>query len=261
MPDIDLGNAICAATNDWLAAKWLGDANQSARFLGSIRINPIDSHAAVREIERWADHPAMVQVAVPLEAHRPYGQRNYAPIWETAARNSLPIAVHSDGGAGVDFFVTANGYPRHHIEYSTLMPINFIYHLTSLIAEGTFERIPGLKFVFADGGHDVLAPLMWRMDMDWPISGMQTPWVSRRPSEYLRTNVRFITNLLEGPHGRVPDEEWLNVSDAEALLLYGSNYPQWSYISPEFARSQMPAKVWTRVARDNALSFYGPRLS
>jgi predicted TIM-barrel fold metal-dependent hydrolase len=97
LPDLDLAAAVCAATNDWLAAEWL----ERPGFYGSIRVSPGDPAQAVAEIERWAGHPRMVQVAVPMQAHHPYGQRMYAPIWEAAARHGLPVAVLIDGGAGV----------------------------------------------------------------------------------------------------------------------------------------------------------------
>ena len=174
MPNLDLGSEICAATNAWLADTWLADGAAGQRFRGSIRVNPEDSERAVAEIDRWSDHPGFVQVAVPLESHHPYGHRLYRRLWEAAAVAGLPVAVHSDGGAGTDFPPTPNGYPRFYVEYMTLYPVNFIYHLSSLIAEGVFDRVPDLRFVFADGGHDVLVPLMWRMDVDWPISRMET---------------------------------------------------------------------------------------
>ncbi len=81
-------------------------------------------------------------------------------IWEAAAAHGLPVMVKLDGGSGVDFAPTAVGYPHHFIEYSVLAPINFAYHLISMISEGVFERLPDLRVVFADGGHDMLGPLV-----------------------------------------------------------------------------------------------------
>src|SRR5262245_32659618 len=65
LPDADLGAAICAATNDWLAEAWLPS---DPRLLGSIRVDPGEPERAVAEIERWAGHSQMVQVAVPMQA-------------------------------------------------------------------------------------------------------------------------------------------------------------------------------------------------
>ena len=95
LPNTDLANAICSATNEWLAEDWLG---ADARFRGSIRINPSDPSAAVAEIERWADDPRFVQVAVPLQSHGPYGQRAYFAIWQAAASTVCPLRFTSTVG-------------------------------------------------------------------------------------------------------------------------------------------------------------------
>ncbi|MEW1823117.1 amidohydrolase family protein [Arthrobacter sp. NPDC080031] len=225
-PNLDLGSAICAATNDWLAAKWLPTAGE-VRFHGTIRVNPLDVDAAMREVQRWAGDDRFVQVGVPLESHMPYGHRVYQRLWDAIAEAGLPVAVRNDGYSGASFHPTPSGFPRHYAEFAALQQSNFIYHLTSLICEGVFDRNPGLRWVFTDGGFDVLTPLMWRMDMDWPITRVETPWVPRLPSEYLRDHVRFITSPIEGPPQELL-EDWAEVSDAGSLLMYGSGYPMWS---------------------------------
>jgi uncharacterized protein len=255
LANVDLGTAVCAAANDWLAATWLGDGNQDGRFRGTIRVNPEDPAAAVREIERWAGDERFVQLGVPLEAHRPYGQRNYTPIWEAAVRHGLPVAVHSEPGSGTDFFPTPNGYHRHYVEYHALLPANFIYHLSSLVAEGILDRLPGLRFVFADGGFDLLMPLVWRMDLDWPISRIETPWISRRPTEYLKDHFRFTTARLEGPPDAIlPD--WFETADGADLLMYASNYPHWTTMSAAECFPQLPEEARARVLGGNARELY-----
>jgi len=78
LPDIDLLSAICAATNEWLAATWLTDA----RWKGTVRVAPSDPGAAVAEIERWAADPRFVQVGVPTQSMQLYGNRVFLPIWD-----------------------------------------------------------------------------------------------------------------------------------------------------------------------------------
>lgn len=257
LPNTDLATAICAATNDWLADTWLSKYNAHGRFRGTIRVNPGDPEAAVREIERWAGHRYMVQVAVPMEAHHPYGQRMYLRIWEAAARHGLPVAVHADGGCGVDFWPTQVGYPRHHIEYSSLYPLTYGFHLGSLIVEGVFERLPGLKFVFADGGHDFLAPLIWRFDKNWRPTRYENPWISKMPSAYLREHVRFCSRRLEGPKDSAALAEWLEICDAAELLLFASRYPHWDFHDPRQAFADIPEALRVRILAKNARELYG----
>ena len=57
--NIDVGNALARAWNDWQIEGWL---QADARLLGSICVNPNDPDAAIAEIKRVGTHPQMVQV-------------------------------------------------------------------------------------------------------------------------------------------------------------------------------------------------------
>lgn len=252
LPDVDMASELCSATNEWLAARWLAGDD---RFYGSIRINPADPTRAIAEMDRWADHPKMVQVAVPLQAHHPYGQRMYRPIWERAAHHGLPVAVHADSLGGNEFWPTSVGYPIYYVEYAAQYPINYVVHLMSLIAEGVFEDIENLVFVFADGGIDMLFPLLWRFDSDWRALRSVTPWVKRQPLTYLRDHVRFCSHRLEGPSDANDYARWIGEIDAEHLLMYSSNYPGVSF-QPADAFAAVPPALRQRVLATNALQTY-----
>jgi uncharacterized protein len=262
-PAADQGNAICAAYNDWLAQTWLTETAHGIKPWGTIRVNPQDPEGAAEEIERWSDDRRMVQIGVPLEAHRPYGQRNYLPMWRAAAEHSLPVMVKADGGVGVDLFPTMTGLPRTHIEYSAQQRDRFWMHLASLIAEGVFDRFPNLMFIFADGGFDLMTPAMWRMDMDWPITRTEVPWVKRRPSHYLKTNVRFVASKMEGPPSADTDliREWAGRTKAADLLVYGSQYPHWSSARPQDILPALDEEDRQRILYGNAWELYAARLN
>jgi uncharacterized protein len=261
LPDVDMATEICRATNKWLAEEWL--TYDTERFYGSIRINPAEPDRAIEEIEAWADHPQMVQVAVPLQAHQPYGQRRFRPIWESAARHHLPVAVHADNLGGNEYWPTSVGYPLHYVEYAAQYPINYIVHLMSLIAEGVFEDLEDLVFVFADGGIDMLFPLIWRLDSDWRAIRSVTPWVKKTPVDYLPGHVRFCSHRFEGPLDAEERLPWLQAVDAEQLLMYSSNYPSVSFEGPA-AFDGVPAGLRERVLCRNAAELYpklGARIS
>lgn len=253
LPDLDMNSELCAATNRWLAEEWL--SRDSSHFYGSIRINPADPERAIAEIERWADHPQMVQVAVTLQAHHPYGQRMFRPVWECAAQHLLPVAVHADGLGGNEFWPTSVGYPLLYAEYAAQYPINYVVHLMSLIAEGVFEAIDDLVFVFADGGIDMLHPLLWRFDSDWRALRSVTPWVKRQPLEYLTRHVRFCSQSMEGPTDPALMAEWLTQIDAQQLLLYSSNFPSASYQPTDSFVDASPV-LRDRIMGGNALDLY-----
>jgi predicted TIM-barrel fold metal-dependent hydrolase len=252
LANIDLASVICQATNDWLAERWLDDE----RFRGSIRVNPADPDAAVREIERWTGDARFVQVAVPLQSHSPYGQRRFRQIWETAAAANLPVAIHADGGASVEFHATAAGPIRYALEYNVLLPLNLAYHLASFIAEGVFERLPELRIVCADGGVSALTPIVWRLDKDWRSTRDEIPWTRRFPSEYLRRNVRFFLHRDDLPRDVESADAWWEAAHGGEMLLYASNYPHSDFLSPDAARAHFDTDAAQRLLSQNAADLY-----
>src|SRR6185312_631960 len=120
-------------------------------------------------------------------------------VRQAAAEHAPPALIQSDGGSSIDYWPSPVGYYKLFLEYATLYPINFSYHLASLIAEGVFDRFKNFKVIFGDGGHDQLAPIIWRLDKDWRPTRSQMPWNKHLPSEYLADHVRFISSGYDGP--------------------------------------------------------------
>lgn len=223
--------AVMRATNEWLAATWLASSH-GERFRGSIHLSPGNVAASVREIERWAEHRGFVQVAVPLHVHAPYGEQEFYPIWEAAAAHGLPVAVHGDGGGGVEFTPGMAGTPASFIEYHTVFPVNGMVHLVSLISEGVFDRLPALTVVFTDGGAGVVPPFLWREDAKARALKEEMPWVARRPTEYLQ-QVRFVLRRDDIPAEPANLETVIALAGGGACLLYGSNFPMWDLVDFE----------------------------
>ena len=246
LPSPNLSVALCAGTNDWLAGRYLDDTavNVDGRFSGVIRIEPRDAEAAVQEIERWAGHPHVVGVGVPMQTHQPYGHPSYLPIWRAAARHGLPIVVHNEPAAGVDFAPTNAGYPRFGAEVQCLEALNFTFHFASLFAEGVFRWVDDLVFVFADGGFDALWPIVWRIDKDWKGNRAELPAADAAPSTILADHVRFIAHRLEGPSDVEQRAQWFAASAlSERILMFGSNYPNWSTWTIDEAERTLPESV------------------
>jgi predicted TIM-barrel fold metal-dependent hydrolase len=249
--------AIDAATNEWLAETWLGDFNEHGRYRGSIRVCTRSPADAVKEIERWAGHPHFVQVAVPIEASRLFGEQFYFPIWKAAAEHGLPVAVHSDHSAAALPPPTPLGYPMSGLEAYAQHSLQTLTHLTSLIGHGVFDRLESLVFVFADGGFDYMTTVMWRVDNDWRQSRAEVPWVSRAPSEYVRKHVRYVvhdTDAMADPEERA---RFIELNDLGGVLLYGSNYPHWDHLPHEPFSSPLPEASREAIVDGNARNLYG----
>jgi uncharacterized protein len=256
-PDPDMGNAIAAAFNDWLADTWLSKYNPDGVFKGAISINTRDPLAAAREIERWAGHPHFIQVWTDSGAQAPFGQRQYYPIYEACERHGLPFAIHpGNDGLGVNHQPTP-GYPTHYIEWHTCLSLGFQAHLVSILTEGVFERYPGFRVVLAEGGVSWLPALMWRLDAEWKALRSEVPWVTKLPSAYLRDHVRVTSQPLERPENPKELIAILEMMDAEHLLMFASDYPHWDFDSPTQAFPKLPDALHRRIFSENAREWYG----
>ena len=253
--------AVMKATNEWLAETWL-DADSTGRFRGSIYVSPSNVAASISEIERWAQHPKFVQIAVPLHVHKPYGEEEYFPIWEAAAAHDLPVAIHGDGSGGVEYDASIAGPPTHFLEYQTLFPVNAMVHLSSLISEGVLDRLPGFKVVLTDGAAGVLIPFLWREDAKLRSLKEETPWVETRPSDAIGAQVRFILRRDDIPNDEAGLGHLLQLSGAPSALLFGSNFPMWDMIGTDAFEVAEPVR--TQITGQNALDTYrrlGPTLA
>ncbi|MBI5341206.1 amidohydrolase family protein [Mycobacterium sp. BK558] len=256
MPDRHLGTAIAAAHNEMMVTRWLEHDEYGARFRGTIRVNPDDITGALREIEKYRDHPRVVQIGVPLQSRELYGKPQYWPLWEAAVDAGLPVAVHIEVGNGIMLSPTPSGAARTYEQYLGFMSLNYLYHLMNMIAEGVFERYDGLKMVWADGAADMLTPFMWRMDCFGRPHLEQTPWAPKMPSDYLAGHTYFISSGLDGPGDVEYAGEWLDFTGKDRMTMFGSSYPHWNMHQPTFA-SALTGEQRMRLCWRNAAELYG----
>ncbi len=128
------------------------------------------------------------------------------------------------------------------------MSLNYLYHLMNMIAEGVFERLPDLKFVWADGAADMLTPFIWRMDCFGRPHLEQTPWAPKMPSDYLPGHVYFIQGSIDGPGDVDFAGEWLGFTGKDDMLMFGSSYPHWHWATPASCPARAPPSSATSSA-------------
>jgi predicted TIM-barrel fold metal-dependent hydrolase len=259
LPDWHLGTAILSATNQMMVERWLESGPFADRFRGTIRVNPRDVDGAVREIERWKDHPRVVQIGLPMQTEVPYGRTQFKPLWRAASEAGLPVAVHIEMGEGITHPPTPNGITGTYSHLAAYQPMTFVWHLLNMIAEGVFHEFPDLRIVFTDGAADMVTPFMWRFDTFGRPHLEQTPWAPNMPSSYLPGHVYFVNGLLDGPGDADFAGEWLRMTGKEDMLLFGSGYPSWQTVRPD----QLP-RAWSdeqraKVLGGNAAQLYGIR--
>ena len=257
IPDWHLGNAVLAATNEMMVERWLDSGSYRDKFRGTIRVNPNDVEGSIKEIERWKDHPSVVQIGIPMQSQEPYGRPHFKPLWRAACDANLPIAIHLEKGTGISHPPTPSGITRTYSHHVGFTAYNCIYHLLNMIAEGVFEEFPDLKVVFADGAADMLTPFIWRMDTFGRAHLEQTPWSPRMPSDYLPDHVYFVHGSLDGPGDVEFASEWLRMTGKENMLMFGSSYPDWQLSKADGLPSAWSGEQCEKVLWRNAAGLYG----
>jgi predicted TIM-barrel fold metal-dependent hydrolase len=246
-----LSAAITHATNEWQKAEW---TSQDKRLRASVVVPYEDSAASVREIELRAGDTDFAQVLLLSRTAEPLGQRRYWPIYEAAAAANLAVGIHAFGNGG--WANTAGGWGSYYIEEMVGHAQAQQALLVSMILEGVFEQVPGLRVVMVEGGLSWAAALGWRMDRQWAKLKRELPHLKRAPSEYIRTNVWFTTQPIEEPEPRsqlAEAIEWIGWD----RVLFATDYPHWDFDNPEQA---LPIKLTEAqrqaVFMDNAKTVY-----
>ena len=255
LPDPDFAAALCSAFNDWTLDQW---AARDDRFLVALAISPSDPRLAVREIDRLGDHPQVKAIQLTTGSRMPYGNRFYHPIWEACDRHGLVLAIHpGNEGAGMAGPPTGVGYPTYYIETRMARPQMAMAHATSLIAEGVFEKYPGLKVLINECDQFWAVGLMWHMDADWKSLRDQTPWLKRLPSEYFREHIRIGSQPLLEPENEEQFFRMLDALHAEETLVYCSDWPHWDWDDPATTFPKLPERLHRRVFCENARELFG----
>ena len=252
-PDTYYATSLASAYNDWLVEEWLPE---DPRFLGAIAIAPQDAQSAANEIRRLGSNQRLVQVLMASATPTPLGRPQYWPIYEAACELDLPVAIHPGAeGKGIANSYSA-GYPSTYFEWHTGIPQNFMGQVTSLICEGVFEQFPTLRFVCVEGGLSWVPHLMWRLDKNWKSLRLQTPWLKKRPSEYIVECMRFTTQPIDEPDN--PDHllQIFEMMQAEKTVIFSSDYPHWDFDSPTKAFPPLPEKLAKRIFYQNAQELY-----
>ncbi|MFB6135409.1 MAG: amidohydrolase family protein [Halobacteriaceae archaeon] len=255
-PDADYAAAVARAHNEELVDRWL---DRDDRFLGSMLVAPQAPEAAAAEIRRVGDHPRVVQVLLSSASGLglPYGRRQFWPIYEAAAEVGLPVAIHpGTEGRGTARPPTGAGYPSRYVEWHTVLPANYVGHLTSLVTEGVFVEYPDLTFVCIEGGLAWVPHLTWRLDKNWRSLRVQTPWLERPPSEYLREHVRFTTQPVAEPEDPDHLRQILAMMHAEETVLFSSDYPHWDNDAPGSALPPLEEDLRRAIMYENARDLY-----
>jgi uncharacterized protein len=249
--------AVSSAINDWNIDTWL---EKDDRFYSVIVIPSSDPQAAAREIRRVGEHPKLASVCMAGNTlGRPFGDPIYDPIYQAASDLGLHIAHHYGACDRPGHGVTAVGGHLNNglIRLSQMSQMAMTY-ISSYVVHGTFEKFPDLKILIKEYGTAWLPWVMIRLDDDYAMLKKESPWVKRRPSEYVREHMKLSTQPLEESPKQSQLTDVLGlVEGIEDLLCFSTDWPHWSADDPAFVLRHLPKSWHQKVMCQNACDFFG----
>jgi uncharacterized protein len=238
---------LMTAYNDWQVDTWLA---KDERLYGSVHVNAWDAESAVREIERMADHPRMVQVMLYV-CNQPFGDPRYHPIFEAAQRHGMVVGIHHSENSP-----TALGFHRYFAEWHTLVPQVFMSEAVSLIFNGVFDKYPDLRVIMIEGGFSYVPHLMWHADQQYRELRHEVPWVKRKPSDIIRDQMRFASQPIE-EFTSAQLETLIGQMESDELVCFSTDYPHWDFDSPvEALPPDLDSNLSQKIFYENARAIY-----
>lgn len=249
----DFAVALARAYNDWVA-----DYCQAAPDrLKAVAVVPVqDPQAAAQELERAVRQLGLLGAMIPTYCRvgpRNVGDRWMDPIYAAAEELGVPVAMHASGG-----ITAANDRFGNFLELHAFSHVpEQMAALTAMTLGGALERFPRLKVGFMEAGCGWIPFWLEHLDEEYELREDESPWLSMKPSEYVRQRAVYF--------GVEPEEQGIP-RVAEAIggdrLLYASDYPHWDSGWPNTSRrlrerNDLSEALKAQILAENAARFYG----
>ena len=144
--DRDYAAGAARAYNDWLAETYL---ERDSRFKG-VGILPMhDAEAALEELRHARTELGVCGVLFPATGvHLNLGAKPYWPVYAEASRLGCPIVVHGGGhwDLGMETMNVSTG------ANALGHPMSLAIALAEMLLNNLFERFPGLRVAYLEGG-------------------------------------------------------------------------------------------------------------
>ena len=259
----DWAIGLCRGYNDWLDATYLKIGKQ---FQGMALLPMQDPEEAARELRRCVSELGMRGGMMPangLAAN--LGAKQFWPVYAEAERLGCALAVHGGGHQklGLD---TLESYPPVH---ALGHPFGQMISCAGMIFNGVFDRFPGLRVAYLEGGVAWLLLALERFDRSYethvpynPRGEMLKLAEGQRVSGYIKSLVdqgRFVVGC-EGDEPMIG--EAIRQLGAQAFF-FSSDYPHEvnaekckHEIGEIVAHETLSADQKNLVLRDTAQRFY-----
>jgi predicted TIM-barrel fold metal-dependent hydrolase len=255
--DAEWATALARAYNDWFTDRY---HRVDKRIKGMALIPLQDPAEAVKELERAVKKLHMVGAVLPgWGLKKPLGHPDFFPIYETAQRLNVPVAVHG---------AATSGLPLHIFEHFAAInalshPISQMIQMTGIALGGVLDRFPKLRIAFLEAGATWAVYMIDRLDRAqrvWRGKGRleYSADLKRAPSEHIKSGRIFFT--VE-PHDA--DIPYAIEKLGAGSLMFASDFPHENNMDSvkhdieEFGELEgVDEEVRAKMLAGNAMNFY-----
>lgn len=253
--DRDFACAMARAYNNWLSEYCKADLQR----LKGVALVPIqDPPEAVKELRRCVRELGFVAVAAPTRScsGNNLDHPDLYPFFEEAQLLNVPVCVHMGAGDGPPA-AGAERFDNPFFTHAITHPFEQMIAVLCLVAGGILERFPRLKVAFMEAGCGWIPYWMERLDEHYEYLQPTVPWLTKRPSEYMRSEQVY--------YSFDPDERTLSFTigfvGAERLV-FASDYNHVDCKFPHTVEAvkrqeEIPENVMPKIMGENAAKLYG----
>lgn len=251
--DHELATAMSRACNDYYAS-FCAQNSQRLKCAATLAIQ--DMSAAVEEARRAVVELGHVAITVPtnykgINLDDPY----FFPLYETAQKLDVPIAVHWGNGA----HLTAAGTERfnsYFMVHAIGHPFEQMIALASVVTGGLLEEFPRLRFGFLEAGCGWASYWVNRLDEHYERRSLEMPRMTKSVTEYFEDGRLFLS--------AEPDEKLIPIvmdQLGEDNVFYSSDYPHTDSKFPYTVkcvneRTDLTESRKVKLLAENANRFY-----
>jgi predicted TIM-barrel fold metal-dependent hydrolase len=255
LPQAEYASALARAYNEWIVSEWADPANGLLACITAAPQAPLDAAA---EIEKYADHPGVVGVYLPSAGVDPlWGHRMYDPIYHAAEEASLPVLLHGAVVVHPVFPCQLQGFDTYLARHTFGHTLGMMANLVSMVTTGVPVRFPRLKIAFAEAGLSWVPFIMMRLDKEYSLRRRDLPFLTDRPSKYVR-DMYFVTQPIEEPENLRKVEDIIRLFDGDDIIMFASDWPHPDFDHPStFAKMVRSDELREKIFGLNALKFFG----
>ncbi|MFN0070838.1 MAG: amidohydrolase family protein [Chloroflexota bacterium] len=260
----DWATALCQGYNNWLHQTY---TSVNPRFKGMALIPMQDVGEAVNELRRAVTELGMLGAMLPGNGLKgSLGQKDYWPVYAEAERLGCSLAIHSGPHhkLGLD---NMDVYPPIH---ALGHPFALMIACGSMIFNGVFDRFPGLRVAFLEGGVSWLLLVLERFDRSYETHIPYNPrgeLLNLRPGQRVSDYLKELINdrrFFVGCEGEEPTIGDVVRYVGNKPFMFSSDYPH--EVNTEMCKHEISEILEHATLQDedkrailaeNALHFYG----